>query len=137
MDVYVLSKRLKMARAQDCRPYRFVFKEFITGHHVYKDVWTPSLGEELCCEREPNNPRDKHAVKVVKNTETVGHVPRAISPYMTYILANGGEVTVKVIGKRENARGNGLEVPGLYTVKGPYHRRATRLFFRAGEQFEI
>ena len=40
---------------------------------------------------------------------------------MTYILANGGKVTVKVIGKRENARGNGLEVPGLYTVKGPYH----------------
>ena len=77
----VLSNRLKMVRAQDRRPYRFDFKEFITGHHVYKDVWTPShLGEELCCESEPNNHRDKHAVKVVKNTETVGHVPKDISP---------------------------------------------------------
>ena len=45
---------------------------------MYKDVWTPFLGEELCCEREQSNPRDKHAVKVVKNTETVGIVPRAI-----------------------------------------------------------
>ena len=84
-------------------------------------VWTPSLGEEICREREPNNPRDKHAVKVVKNTETVGHVPRVISPYITYILANGGKIMVKVIGKRENSRGNGLEVSGLYTVKGLYH----------------
>ena len=66
--------------------------------HEYKDVWTPSLGEVLCCERELNNHRDKHAVKVVKNSET--HEPRAISPYMTYILANCGKVTVKVIGKR-------------------------------------
>ena len=45
----------------------------------------------------------------------------SMSSCVTYILANGGKVTVKVDGKRENSRGNGLEVPGLFTVKGPYH----------------
>ena len=55
--------------------------------------------------------------EVVKNTETVGQVPSAISPYITYILA---KVTVKVLGSRQNRRGNRLEVPGLYKIKGPY-----------------
>jgi len=56
----------------------------------------------------------------MKNAETVGHVSRVISPYITYILANDGNVTVEVVGSRQNTRGNGLEVPGLYKVKGPY-----------------
>ena len=58
-------------------------------------------------------------VKVVKNTETVGHVPRAIFPYITYILPNGGKVTVEVISSRQNRRGNGLDY-GLCKVKDPY-----------------
>ena len=57
----------------------------------------------------------------MKNAETVGHVSRAISRYLTSILANGGKITVEVIGNKENSRGNGLEVPGKYVVKGPYH----------------
>ena len=109
-----------MARPHYFHSYTFEFQEFITGHHVYKDVWTPFHGEKLSCESQPDNFYDKYAVKVVKNTETVGHVPRAISPYITYILANGGKVTVEVIGSRQNRRGNGLEVPGLYKIKGPY-----------------
>ena len=54
---------------------------------------------------------DKYAAKVVKNTETVGHVPRDISPYITYILANSGKVTVEVIGSRH-------EGPYVATDKG-------------------
>ena len=91
----------------------------ITGHHVYKDAWTPTIGEELCCEREANNPHD--AVNVVKNMETVVRVLRASSRYMTYILANRGKITVEVTCNGENSRGNGLEVPEKYVVKGPYH----------------
>ena len=109
-----------MARAHYFHSYTFEFQEFITGHHVYKDVWTPFHGEKLSCERQTDNIYDKYAVKVVKNAETVSHVPRAISPYITYILANGGKVSVEVIGSRQNRRGNGLEVPGLYKIKGPY-----------------
>ena len=95
-----------MARARDCRPYKFVFNEYITGHHVHKDVWTPTIGDELCCEMEPNNPRDQHAVKVVK------HTCRELFHDTCHILANRGKITVEVIGNRENSRGNGLEGPG-------------------------
>ena len=109
-----------MTQAHYFNSYTFEFQEFITGHHVYKDVWTPFHGKKLSCESQRDNFSDKYAAKVVKNTETVGHVPRAISPYITYILANGGKVTVEVIGSRQNRRGNGLEVPGLYKIKGPY-----------------
>ena len=78
------------------------------------------MGSTFWTKKIPNSliPNDKYAVKVVKSTETVGHVPRAISPYINYILANGEKV--EVIGSRQNRRGNGLEVPGLYKIKGPY-----------------
>ena len=109
-----------MARAHYFHSYTFEFQEFITGHHVHKDVWTPFHGEKLSCESQSDHFYDKYGVKVVKSTETVGHVPRAISPYITYILANGGKVTVEVIGSRPNRVGNGLEVPGLHKIKGPY-----------------
>ena len=109
-----------MAWAHYFHSYTFEFQEFITGHYVYKDVWTPFHGEKLSWESQPDNFFDKYAVKVVKNTETVGHVPTAISLYMTYILANGGKVTVEVIGSWQNQRENGLEVPGLCKIKGPY-----------------
>ena len=41
---------------------------------VYQDLWKPSIGEKLVAKREFNNPMDKHAVKVVKGDETVGHL---------------------------------------------------------------
>ena len=40
--------------------------------------------------------------------------------YIANLLVNGGKVTVEVIGCQQNRRGNGLEVPGLYKINGPY-----------------
>ncbi|CAH3023524.1 unnamed protein product [Porites evermanni] len=57
----------------------FAFASAVRGYHVYKDVWKPSIGEKLVAKREFNNPMDKHAVKVVKDDETVGHLPREFS----------------------------------------------------------
>ena len=34
----------------------------VRGHHVYKSIWTPVLGEELSTEREDNNEHDNYAV---------------------------------------------------------------------------
>ena len=42
---------------------------------VYKDIWKPSIGDKLACERELDNCFDKFAIKVVNNGETVGHLP--------------------------------------------------------------
>ena len=37
----------------------------IRGHHVYKSVWTPEVGEELSLVTEDGNEHDKYAVASV------------------------------------------------------------------------
>ena len=46
------------------------------GHHVYKNVWTPTLGDELECRREGDNDFDRYAVAVLRRGVVVGHLPR-------------------------------------------------------------
>ena len=36
----------------------------VKGHHVYKAVWTPFLGEELSVQPEDHNDHDEHAIAV-------------------------------------------------------------------------
>ena len=52
----------------------FTFASAVRGYRVYQDLWKTSIGEKLVAKREFNNPMDKHAVKVVKGDETVGHL---------------------------------------------------------------
>ena len=40
------------------------------GHHVYKDVWTPTIGEKF----EPNNIKGYDTVCVQKDGLMVGHL---------------------------------------------------------------
>ena len=42
---------------------------------MYKTLWNPLIGEFLSCEREPDDPKDKHAVCVKKENKLVGHLP--------------------------------------------------------------
>lgn len=107
-----------MARATIYCPCYTEFEEFITGHHVYKAVWTPTINEELICEREPENEFDRNAIKVVKDGTIVGHVPRKFAKVFTYVLMSGGHIVSKVTGPRQNKRNNGLEVPCRYRIKG-------------------
>ena len=52
----------------------FAFTSAVRRYRVYQDLWKPSIGEKLVAKRDFNNPMDKHAVKVVKGGETVGHL---------------------------------------------------------------
>ena len=54
----------------------FELESFIRGHHIYKDVWTPVVNEELSCRREEGNISDPYAVAFIKSGVIVGHVPR-------------------------------------------------------------
>ena len=67
---------------------RGVYKKesVVRGHHIYKTVWTPVIGEELPVEREEDNQHDQHAVAVVKNGDIVGHMPRSISRVSCFFL---------------------------------------------------
>ena len=58
--------------------------------HIYKEVWTPFIGERIGCARERSNREDPFAVAMKRVTETVGHVPRTISCVCTLFLGSVG-----------------------------------------------
>ena len=41
----------------------FLHESDIRGHYVFKDVWTPHLGEILLVEKEPGNSHDRCVVE--------------------------------------------------------------------------
>ena len=45
---------------------------FIRGHHVSKHFWTPTTGETLQTEREPDNEHNIFAVAVIHDQGIVG-----------------------------------------------------------------
>ena len=90
----------------------------IRGHHIYKSVWTPFIGEGLVLKREePENIHDRYSVCVVKDGDAVvGHVPRELSKILWNFLRRGGQGTCEVTGPRKH--GKGLEVPCTYNFEG-------------------
>ena len=84
----------------------------IRGHHVYKDIWTPFIGEVLRVEQETHNVQDRFAVAVVKDDITVGHVPCEVSCLVWHFIEHDGTVNCEVTGRRKH--GIGLEVPCTY-----------------------
>ena len=89
-----------------------LFESVVRGHHIYKEVWTPRTGEELLVEKEPGNSQDRHAVALVKDGITVGHVPRELSSTFWHFLSHEGRIICEVTGRRKY--GKGLEVPCCY-----------------------
>ena len=86
----------------------------VRGHHVYKAVWTPVIGEELLLEAEDDNVHDKYAVCVVRSSDScvVGHVPRSCSRVFWFFPKRRGRITCRITGRRK--LGVGLEVPCVY-----------------------
>ena len=99
----------------------FRIESTVHGHHVYKALWSPYIGEELPDQCEVNNIHDDFAVAVLMNSNTVGHVPREISRVCWYFLhKSGSEMTCIVNGDRRRSEvdGKGLVVPCVYIFKG-------------------
>ena len=54
----------------------YAINAFVKGYHVYKNNWTPSIGDELQGFMEPTNKLDKYAVTVKeKDGVVIGHLP--------------------------------------------------------------
>ena len=98
----------------------------IKGHHVYKDIWAPELGEHLEVQCEPENPVDKYAVCLkTSNGAIVGHLKKGKSGRFAktifYYLRSHPQAncTAKVTGKRFNlGDGEGLQVPCILQFTG-------------------
>ena len=102
--------------------FEYTLDSAIRGFHVYKNVWTPVLNEQLRTAQEHGNAQDLFAVAVCKEDTTstgisgdlkVGHVPRVIARICWYFLEHDGEIVCTVTGTRRRsplAQG-GLEIP--------------------------
>ena len=60
-----------MTSVRDLEDSIFLHESVIRGHHVFKDVWTPHLGEILLVEKEPGNSHDSCAVALLKADRTI------------------------------------------------------------------
>ena len=58
------------------------------------------MGYKLHAEQEPDNSVNEFVMKVVKNNETVGHLPREYLQILLYFIACGGKIRVAVTGCR-------------------------------------
>ena len=48
-------------------PRDLVLHSVIRGHHIYKRIWTPVVGEELLLQRDLTNSYDIFAVGIMKD----------------------------------------------------------------------
>ena len=88
----------------------------VRGHHIYKQMWTPHVGEKLQIKREENNENDLRTVAVLKDSAIVGHLLREIARNV-FFLARGGTGECEITGRRK--KGKGLGVLCVYTFRGP------------------
>ena len=87
----------------------------VRGFHVYRDIWTPIIGEVFSCEREDGNPMDPYAVAIKRGSEVIGHVPRVISAACSLFIQRGGAVTCRIIDSHHQYSSDlpqgGLQIP--------------------------
>ena len=91
------------------RPSRFETRQWrnfsaVRGYHVYKVDWKPTIGEKLQVDQELGNEANKFPVKVVKNNEIVGNLPREYSRTLWYFIARGGKICVEVTGCKRHCK---------------------------------
>ena len=72
----------------------------VRGYHVYQRVWEAVIGENLECERETSNEKDRYAVVAKKAETIIGHLPKKISRICSLFLSRGGRVVATVTGRR-------------------------------------
>ena len=87
----------------------------IRGYHVYKEIWQAAVGEELECDREHGNTKDRYAVAVRRQGIVIGHLPRKLSR-----LCCGGVISCTVTGGRwysGDLPQGGLEIPCILLFK--------------------
>lgn len=92
----------------------------IRGHHIYKEIWDPTVGEVVQCKREPRNAADRYSVAVTKGGVVVGHLPRRISRLCSLFLRRGGTIDCVITGARRysvDLHQGGLEVPCSLLLK--------------------
>ena len=99
----------------------FKIESIVRGHHVFKNIWTPTIGEDLRVTAESDNTFDEFAMAVCKDNIVVGHVPRELSRVCWYILQRRNSQMVCGVTesrRRSEVSRKCLVVPSAYTFTG-------------------
>ena len=117
-------------------PESFILESVVCGHHIYKQTWTPFLGEKLLIGIEEDNSNDARAVAILKGAVVVGHLPRETARIVWDFLKRGGNGCCEITGRRK--KGKGLEVSCVYTFSGP-HKLVKKLetLLAAGANYKV
>ena len=92
---------LDMASRDHSGSITYWFKCGLRGFHVYKEVWSPIIGEQLKYFYEINNCYDRHAIAETKRLRgrladfTVGHLPWEISRATRFFHSEEGLFVLK------------------------------------------
>ena len=91
-----------VAHTDMARPARATntLESCIRGYHVYKDVWTTTVGEELQCARESDSSTNHYVVVILSDNEKIGHVLRKISRVRALFLEQNGEILCTIVGSQ-------------------------------------
>ena len=68
----------------------------VQGFHIYANIWSPTVGDVLNCERECRNPSDLYAVAIKNGASVIGHVPRKLSAACSLFLSLGGTMNCEI-----------------------------------------
>ena len=78
--IQIASAKAETFRFQDKIPVilntSLELETYIKGHHVYKEVLIPDVGEKLSVLMEPDNRVDRFAVYLRKDRTVVGHLKK-------------------------------------------------------------
>ena len=64
----------------------FVAPTCIRGYHVYRRIWSVTIGEKLVCKRKFSNVVDRYVVGILKDDVVVGHLSKKIAKICSLFL---------------------------------------------------
>lgn len=98
----------------------------IKGDHIYRSGVTVDV--ELECQLEPENIHSigRNAIKVMRGSNVIGHVPESLAQKLAPLMRDGTIVRVvaKITGESRAApegmwtQGGGIEIPCKYKLHG-------------------
>ena len=91
------------------------------GFHKYREIWKPTLGQNLSVRQELSNVHDPFAISIsakipgkLTKRDIIGHIPREISRFCHYFINYGGAINARVSNVKYRPSpipSGGLEIP--------------------------
>jgi len=79
MHIHTASCRKPDRTARSQKMEMYEVDSCVRGHHVFRGIWNPTIGEQLACKGEASNTQGIYTVTITREATIVGHVPQRIS----------------------------------------------------------